>query len=329
MAGGDSGVTLLKAFGEAGLFEEPCGGDFGLAFGGGPVGDGFGGDVERCCYGVEGGGGDDRVFEEGARAAAVSFAVYEEHALAVTDGADSVVDVDGGWGLAGEVAGEVGVGEVGFGGGVEAEADGGDDVAVAVSGVEDASAVGEAALVGGEIDEGGGFEVEGADGGDGVGDLLTVGSYVLNGGAADGAGDAGEALDSGDSLLGDVEDEGVPVAASGDGVVDVTAIGLGLERVCYGDVEDEAVEAGVADKEIAASAEDEDGEVVGAGVGDGFEESGFAGDVGEEVSGAADAEGGVGGERDVLLDVEGGRLHGFEGTTCKGAIADLHRGIRI
>ncbi len=119
------------------------------------------------------------------------------------------------------MAGEVGVGEVGFGGGIEAEGDGGDDVAVAVGGVEDASAVGEAALVAGEIDEGGGFEVEGADGGDGVGDLLTVGSYVLDGGAADGAGDAGEALDAGDSLLGDVEDEGVPVAAGGDGVVDV------------------------------------------------------------------------------------------------------------
>src|SRR6202020_2181368 len=114
----------------------------------------------------------------------------------VTDGADGVVDVDGGRGLAGEVAGEVGVGEFGFGGGGETEADRGDDVWGAVGCIEDASAVGEAALVGGKIDEGRGFEVEGADGGDGVGDFLTVGSYVLDGGTADGAGNTGKALDA-------------------------------------------------------------------------------------------------------------------------------------
>ena len=44
--------------------------------------------------------GDDGVFEEGAGAAAVGFAVDEQHALAVADGADGVVDVDGGGALA-------------------------------------------------------------------------------------------------------------------------------------------------------------------------------------------------------------------------------------
>ena len=43
VTGGDSGVALLEAFGEAGFFEQPGGGEFSLAFGGGPVGNGVGG----------------------------------------------------------------------------------------------------------------------------------------------------------------------------------------------------------------------------------------------------------------------------------------------
>ncbi len=122
------------------------------------------------------------------------------------------------------MAGEVCVGKFRFCGGIETEGDGGDDVAVAVGGVEDAAAVGEAALVAGEIDEGVCFQIEGADAGDGVCYLLAVGPYVLDGRATDGARDAGEAFDAADSLLADLEDEGVPVGASGDGVVKKAAV---------------------------------------------------------------------------------------------------------
>jgi putative YphP/YqiW family bacilliredoxin len=47
----------------------------------------------------------------------------------------------------------------------------------------------------------------------------------------------------------------------------------------------------------------------------GFEEFALGCDLAEEAGGAADAEGGVGGEENMLLDGDGGRWHGLEGTT--------------
>jgi len=130
----------------------------------------------------------------------------------------------------------------------------GNDVAATVGGVEAAAAVAEGAVGGGEGDELERVKVEGADVGDGVGDLLAVGADVLDGRAADSAGDTGEAFDAADSLLADLEDEAVPVGAGGDGVVDEVACAVGLGRGVDGDVEDEAVEAAVADEEVAATA---------------------------------------------------------------------------
>ena len=306
---------------EAGLVEEPGGGELDEVAGGGPVGDLVFGEVERGGEGGEGLRGDDGVFEEGAGGAAVGFAGDEEHAFGVADAADGVVDVEGcGWGGGGgEVVAEVGVGEVGSGGGVEAEGDGGDDVAVAVGGVEDAAAVGEVAVGGREGDEGEGFAVEGADVGDGLGDLLTVGADVLDGRAADEAGDAGEALDAGEVCLADGEGEGVPVGAGGDGVGDGLRGAVEERRSGEGDVEDEAGKAGVGDEEVRAAAEEEEGEVVLSGVLDGGEQLGLGGDFEIEAGGAADAEGGERGEGDIVLDVEERGWHGFEGTTGERA----------
>ena len=75
------------------------------------------------------------------------------------------------------------------------------------------------------------------------------------------------------------------------------------------EVEDEAVEACVGDEEVAAAAEGEGGEVALSGESEGFEEGGLVGDAGEVAGGAADAEGGKGRERDVLLDLEKGAGH--------------------
>ena len=166
------------------------------------MGDGGWVEVEGVGDVGEGGGGDDGVFEEGARAAAIGVSGDEEHAFGLTDCADGVVDLEGRGLVVGEMLLEVGVVEAWGGAGVEAEGDAGDDVAVAVGGVEDALAVGEVAVGGGEGGEGVGREIEGADGGDGLGDLLAVGSYVLDGGSADEAGDAGEALDAAEVGLG-------------------------------------------------------------------------------------------------------------------------------
>ena len=159
------------------------------------------------------------------------------------------------------------------------------------------------------------FEIEGADGGDSAGDLLPVGSDVLHRGAADGAGNSGEALDAADPLFTDVKDKGIPFASGAGGVVDESAVGSGFYGVVDGDADDQAVEAFVADEQVAASAKNEDFETVPAGILNGFEKLAFAGNLAKIAGRAADAEGRVGGEDNLLLDADGGSLHGFEGTT--------------
>lgn len=298
------------------MLKEPSGGEFdsagisrpmrnvgcGEAEGGGDV-------IQRRC-------GDDGIFEEGAGAAAVGLALDEEHAFAVTNLPNGVVDLDGGWScLSGEMALQVGIGEVGGGSGVEAEGDGGDDVSVAVGAVEDTATIGEAALLASEGDEGVRGPVEGPDVEDGVGYLLTIGTYVLDGCAANAAGDTGETFNSAGSQLADVEDEAVPIGACGHGVIDGVSVRGGLRRGADRDMEDEAVEAAIPDEEVAAATQDEEVQIAPTGVGNGFDEAGFAGYLGEEASRAADAEGGVGREEDLFVDTDGGRLHGLESTT--------------
>jgi hypothetical protein len=210
---------------------------------------------------------------------------------------------------------QVCVSEKGPGSGIEAEGDGGDDVAVAAGGVEKAAAIGKIALIVRKGHKGVRFEIEDADGGDGSGDLLSVGSDVLHRGAADGAGDSGEALDTADSPFADVEDKGIPLGSGAGSVVDERAVGNCRDGVVDGDADNQTVEARVADKQVAASAKDEDFEAIQAGVLNGFEKLGFVGNLAEETGRAADAKGRVGGEGDLLLDADGGSLHGFEGTT--------------
>ena len=65
------------------------------------------------------------------------------------------------------------------------------------------------------------FKIECTNLNDRAGNLLTVGSDVLDGRASDTARDAGETLYSADSLLAYIEDEGVPLCAGGYGDVEV------------------------------------------------------------------------------------------------------------
>ena len=51
------------------------------------------------------------------------------------------------------------------------------------------------------------------------------------------------------------------------------------------------------------------------GEGDGLKQLSLSVDLDKVAGRASYAEGGVGGERDVLLDGDGGQLHGFESTT--------------
>jgi len=182
---GDAGVPEREALGEAGSFDEPGGGELDSASradaGCGPVRN-LGG-IERETAGeiVELPGEDDWILEEGAGAAGIGVTGNEEHALCAADLADGVVNLERRGLLAGEVLGEVGVGEVRPRFGREAKGDSGDDVAFPGLGVEEAGAVGKAAGLVGELGEGAGLEVEGADGEDGLGDLLTVSADVLDG----------------------------------------------------------------------------------------------------------------------------------------------------
>jgi len=271
VARGDADVAHGIAFDEAGALEQPCGGKLDLVVVSGPVRDFFFRDVECRCDAVEKAQINYRVFEEGAGAAAVRLAVDEQHTLGMTDLADGVIDLDRGRLSLGEVTREVGVGEVRGSRGVEAECDRGDDVAIAVRGVEDAAPVGKAALGVGEVDELHGFEIECADGVDGFRDLLAVGTDVLDGCSTEGAGDTGEAFDSADSLLADGENEVVPFDARGDGLVEEAVAVGGCQGLVDGEMDDEAGEAGVADEEVTAAAEDEDGEIAFAGEADGFD----------------------------------------------------------
>lgn len=311
MTGGDSGIAQGKALGEARPFEEPGGREFDPACFRGPVRDPIRRNAKRRGDADQDGFRNDGIFEERSGATAVGFALDDEHAFAVADGTDGVVDVQRRGGFVCEMMLEVGVGQVGFCQAAEAKGDGGDDVSIAMDGVEDAAAVGEAALLVREVDEGVGFEIEGADIDDGVGNLLAVGSDVLDGSTADGARDASEAFDTADSLLADCEDKGVPVGSGGNDVVDVLVGDERLNGLIDGDVEDEAIEAGIANEEIAAPAKDKDGKATLAGELHGFEKGGFGADFAEEAGRSADAEGSVGGEGDVLLDTDGGTVHGL------------------
>jgi hypothetical protein len=227
--------------------------------------------------------------------------------------ADGVVDVDGfGRGIpAGEVTLQVGVGEIWRCIEIKVEGNRCDDVAVAVRGVEDAVAIGEVALLGFEVDEAERFKIECANDGDAGRDLLPVGTDVLDRAAANQAGNAGETFDSCDTSLRRQEYESVPIVSGRDAIGERrlcrTAIQIAAVHVkgmVNPGMDNQAVEAAVADEEIAATTEDEDFEVVLARERNGFKEFGFRGDLAEMAGRAANAKGGERGERDLFLDVD-------------------------
>lgn len=315
VARGDSSVAHRVTLHEAGAFEQPGSGKLDAALCCGPVRDLVVGEVEDLRDSIEDLTSDDGVFEEGACAAGVGLTFYDQHALAVANLADGVVDLNGGGLAVSEVAGEICIGKTRLSCRVEAEGHRCDDVAAAFGGVEEALAIGEAALGVREIDEAGGFEIERADGGDGLGDLLAVGPYVLDGSSSDSSGYPGEALDAANSLLAGGKDEVVPLDTGGNGVFEVIAVGDWSCRAIEGDAKDEPAEAGVGDEEVAAAPQGEDLERMLAGERNGFKQVGFGRYHTEEACGTADPQGGKGGQGDVLLDVDGGGRHGFEGTS--------------
>ena len=138
----------------------------------------------------------------------------------------------------------------------------------------------------GHVDELAGIKIERAQAGDGCADILAVGADVLDGRAADEAGDPGEALDAVDALLADCADEEVPVESGADFEIEVVVgrddAGLAAEI----DLEDQAWEAGIGYDEVGAAAEDEEGKLVFVREAGGCEEVAFAFDLHEVAGGA-------------------------------------------
>ncbi len=153
---------------------------------------------------------------------------------------------------------QVGVGNVGARFKIEPKGDRSDDITATLGRVEDAAAIGEATLLMRESDEGHGFRIVGADSNDRACDLLAIGTNILHGSSADGAGNSGEAFDTADSLLADMKHKGVPIRSGGSGVIGETIIGNAFDGVVDGDVDDKTVKASIADEQVAASPEDED-----------------------------------------------------------------------
>lgn len=208
---------------------------------------------------------------------------------------------------------KVGIGQVRTGVCIEAKRDLRDDVAVAVRGVEDAVTVGKAALLMAEGNEGVGFEIERTDVGNGAGDLLPVSPDVLDWRAADAAGDSGKAFDAADSLLADRQDEAVPVHSGCGGAVNQAATAKELQRSADRDrdMDDQSIEAGVADEKVASSAESKDFESTLTRKLDRLQELVFAGDFRKKTGWATDAKGGVRRERNIFLDLKARRRHGL------------------
>lgn len=234
----------------------------------------------------------------------------------MTNLADGHVNIEWSRGLAEsdlgcEVPGKISIGEVRLGSAVESEGHLGDDIATAMGRVEDATAIGEAAGSLGEIEEGKRLKVKRPNRVNGACNLLPIGSNVLNRATADGAGDASQAFDSANSLLADLEDKSVPVAACGYDDVDRSVCVLLLHRSIHSKVKDQTFKSSIADKEITASPKRENLESTFARKVHCFEKLRFGVDFAEETGRAADPKGSVVSERNVLLNVKCRGWHGL------------------
>jgi len=135
-----------------------------------------------------------------------------------------------------------------------------DDVTSALAPVENAGSVFETAIRSGQFSGLAVAQIEGADGFDGVGDFLPVGSDVLDRSTADASGNAAETLHAG-AVAGDgVGYEGVPFLARADFVM-YDSIFFAILHSLDGNLEDQARPPGVGNYQVAASTEHEERQI--------------------------------------------------------------------
>ena len=143
--------------------------------------------------------------------------------------------------------------------------------------------------------------VQSTETGNTVPHLLAIGAYVLDGGGADLAGNAGQAFDAGQAAFDAEVNKGVPIFA---------AAGRDPNRVllcdeadaAQGDVEDQAGKAVIREDGVAAAAQDLDGKGVLSGPDQTGAELVDRLAAGEVTRRATELEGGVGSEEDVFLE---------------------------
>ena len=243
----------------------------------------------------QGGGhglGQDRVREERTGAPRVVVLRIQDHALAATqlqDGRAHQGRVGALPGLNTEAARQLGIHDGGAQGRAhEAEvhgehhpATGGPPGAVAQAGLADAAldrrgSVRKAEVRGQQAHDDARQSVVGLDALDGLGHLVAVGTHVLHRGGADGAGNAGERLDTGQARRQRPGDELVPDRARAgahddrSGGVLVDDGGDLVERLY---VDDRALEGGVRRQQVRPAADDEEQASGGVGRGDGIHQS--------------------------------------------------------
>lgn len=304
MSSRDANVSEAESFGEAGVFDQPCGRNFLAGFERGITGYGKsasrGAQLQIFVLRL----GEHRILEERARALAIGVSGNDEHTLERTDvahGLAGLSEVRRGF-AALEVTLEVGVGEARAALGSKRVGGAENDETPALAGVEYAGAVAELAGFSTEFAHLIILQVENLNRSDRVGDFLSVGADVLHRRATHAARNAAEALDAGAVCAHGVRDKLVPRFAGADleknfaGFIVVVASVDTLNR----DFEYQTGPTSVRNDEITAAAENEKKQVARACQGNGFlhltDTLGFD----EILRRASDFDGGEGRERNVF-----------------------------
>ena len=179
-----------------------------------------------------------------------------------------------------------------------------DDVAAALRGVQPAGPIAKATVLIGPFHNRAGVRIETANGVDGLRNLLPIGADILHGGPTGGPGDAGEAFHAGKVGIDGVLHQRVPrCAGSGmDKDPPLRVRGLGSDA-SQSDMKHKAGKTGVGDKQVTAAAKDEQrGTQVLLRQANGLLHVVLGVSGGKPARRSADAQGGVGGERDVFFD---------------------------
>lgn len=218
-----------------------------------------------------------------------------------------------------EVAFQISVGKVRTSRKIEPERDRRNDVTSALTAIEDAPAISEAALAMRKGHKAHRLKIEGSNPDQSARHLLTISAHILHRCSPNRARYPGKTFDAADSLLADMQHEGIPIGSCCGDEVSEAAVGGGgcnrVNRIVNGDMNHQPIKAVIAHQQIAASAQNKDPELPLAGKLDSFDQLCLARHLAKIARRTADAEGGIRSERNLLLNADRKSRHGLESTT--------------